>query len=73
MFEQWLKQDELKAKSVERAKVKVKEVMAMVRKVANHTKGMGDKRGVLHGLIHIPQMILNFGVPNASTERRITS
>ena len=71
MFEQWLNQDELKAKSVERAKVKVKEVMAMVCKVANRTKGMGDKRGVFHGLIHIPQMILNFGVPNGfNTQHR---
>ena len=63
MFEHWLNMDQLKASSVERATIKVKEMMSMVRKVGKRNKGMGDKRGVFHGVIHLPNMILNFGVP----------
>ena len=63
MFERWLKKDQYKPQLVERAKVKVKEVMSMVKKVGQCTKGMGDNRGVFHGAIHIPEMIENLGAP----------
>ena len=63
MFERWLKKDEFDPNLVERAKVKVKEVMCMVRTVGQRRKGMGDNRGVFHGLIHLPEMILNLGAP----------
>ena len=63
MFESWLQKDEFNPKLVQRAKVKVKEVMAMTKAVGQRTKGMGDNRGVFHGAIHIPEMIQNFGAP----------
>ena len=63
MFERWLKKDEFDPNLVNRAKVKVKEVMCMVRTVGQRRKGMGDNRGVFHGLIHLPEMILNLGAP----------
>ena len=63
MFERWLKKDEFDRNLVERAKVKVKEVMCMVRTVGQRRKGMGDNRGVFHGLIHLPEMIINLGAP----------
>ena len=63
MFESWLRQDTYKVELVQRAKVKVKEVMSMMKSVGQRQKGMGDNRSVFHGVIHIPEMILNFGAP----------
>ena len=63
MFEQWLRKDEFEINLVNRAKVKVKEVMCMVKVVGQRQVGLGDKRGVFHGAVHIPEMILNFGAP----------
>ncbi len=63
MFEAWLRKDEFEVELVQRAMTKIKEVMQMVRKVGQRSTGMGDKRGVFHGALHIPEMILNFGAP----------
>ena len=63
IFGAWLRQDPYKVELVERAKVKVKEVMSMMKGVGQRQKGMGDNRSVFHGVIHIPEMILNLGAP----------
>lgn len=63
MFEMWLRKPEYSVALVKRACTKVKEIMSMVRTVGQRSRGMGDNRGVFHGVIHIPEMILNFGAP----------
>lgn len=63
MFYSWLMQDEFKAELVERAIVKVKEVMCMIKAVGQREKGMGDNRSTFHGTLHVPESIINFGAP----------
>ena len=62
-FEEWLKQDELPVKSVNRASVKVRELMELHKIVGKRTSGMGNKTMNFHGTKHVPTDILNFGVP----------
>ena len=64
MFHQWLKSDEFSVEAVTRARVKVKEVMSLMKAVGQRQSGMGDKRGGFHGAVHIPEMILDLGAPN---------
>ena len=63
MMEAWLRKDEFNPVCVERFKIKIKEVMSMMRAVGQRQTGMGDKRGIFHGALHMPEMILNFGAP----------
>jgi hypothetical protein len=63
-LEQWLCKEELDVQIVERAKTKLKEYMNMTKQVAKREKGMGAKTQNFHGTLHIPDTILDFGVPN---------
>ena len=59
----WLKQDKLSRELVIRAKRKFRYLMALIRKVVHREKGMGMKIVKFHAIMHIPQDILDFGVP----------
>ena len=63
MMEAWLRKDEFNPVCVERFKTKIKEIMSMMRAVGQRQTGMGNKRSVFHGALHMPEMILNFGAP----------
>ena len=63
-LEQWLKLKELPVVEVERAKTKFRELMGLVKQVGKRAKGMGYKTMNFHGTIHVPEAILNFGVPS---------
>ena len=62
-FEMWMRKESMKKDLVIRCKKKFRYLMALYRKVVNRTKGMGLKFVKFHGLLHIPQEILDFGIP----------
>ena len=63
MWDMWLKSDQMALKHVERAKKKHRYIMYLIRKVGNRTKGMGLKIMKFHGIHHMADDILNFGIP----------
>ena len=63
MFECWLDKDEYDPAMLRRARTKLKEIMCMMKTVGQRSKGMGDNRGVFHALVHLAQMIEDFGGP----------
>lgn len=65
-WERWLKQDTMEVNTVKRAKEKHKEIMYLMRKIANRTEGMGLKIVKFHAILHIADDILNFGVPEGT-------
>ena len=64
MMGHWLKQPSLRVNSVQRLKIKVKEVMELEKMAGKRTKGMGFKTMNFHSILHVPDDILAFGVPN---------
>jgi len=62
-WEEWLKSEQMATKDVRRAKEKHLYIMYLLRVVANRTKGMGLKIMKFHGIMHMVQDIINFGVP----------
>ena len=58
-----LKQPTMKASSVERMKIKIKDFMNMIVKVGQRVKGMGTNTATHHTAKHLPQAILDHGVP----------
>ena len=62
-LEQWLRQDCLKVDEVERLKVKAREYMDLSKTVGKREQGMGCKTMNFHGILHVHDDILNFGVP----------
>jgi hypothetical protein len=62
-WEAWLKSDKMALLDVHRAKKKHRYVMYLIRKVAKRTKGNGLKIPKFHGVLHMADEILNFGVP----------
>ena len=62
-WEAWLKSERMETFDVLRAKKKHRYVMFLVRKVAKRTKGNGLKIPKFHGILHMADEILNFGVP----------
>ena len=62
-FEMWMRKESMKKDLVIRCKKKFQYLMALYRKVVNRTKGMGLKFVKFHGLLHVPQEILDFGIP----------
>ena len=62
-WEQWLKADKLRTKDVQFAQDKHRHIMFLIKKIARCTKGMGLKISKFHGIVHIVDDILNFGVP----------
>ena len=59
----WLNSAKMVKSDVQRAKVKHRYIMYLVRKVANRKEGMGLKLMKFHGILHMAEAILNFGVP----------
>ena len=62
-FEMWMKKDSMRKDLVVRCKKKFRYLMALYRKVVNRTEGMGLKFVKFHALMHVPQEILDYGVP----------
>ena len=62
-WEEWLKSPTLTKKSVHRAKRKHRYIMFLIKKIGKRVEGMGLKTTKFHGILHIAQDILNFGVP----------
>ena len=62
-WEEWLKSPTLSRNSVHRAKKKFRYIMFLFKKIGKRTKGMSFKTTKFHGILHIAQDILNFGVP----------
>jgi len=68
-FEQWLKLPEMEVAAVERAQLKVCELMGMIKRVGKREasskgKSMGNNLMNFHGTKHVPEDILYFGVPS---------
>ena len=63
MFEQWLEKDEHEVHLLERAKVKVREMMSLTKFVGQRTKGRGYKTNTFHTGLHMPQLALELGSP----------
>ena len=63
-FSEWMKSPELQVDHVERAKLKVKELLNLSKVVGKRSEGMGNKTMNFHGTIHVPDWILWFGVPS---------
>ena len=62
-WEAWLKSDKMATSDVFRAKKKHRYLMYLIRKVAGRKKGNGLKIPKFHGVLHMADEILNFGVP----------
>ena len=62
-MEAWLKQDELRVFDVRRLGTKVKEIMALEKRIGDRQEGMGHRTFNFHAAVHISDDILNFGVP----------
>ena len=63
-FEAWLSLPELKVASVERARLKVKELMGMSKVIGKRQEGMKYQTFNFHGTEHVPEDILRHGVPS---------
>ena len=62
-WEAWLNSDKMMKADVHKAKTKHRYIMYLMRKVAARTSGMGLKLMKFHGILHMADAILNFGVP----------
>jgi len=62
-WERWLKSPVMQRKHVREAREKHRYIMYLMRYVAKRSKGMGFKVVKFHGIVHIAQDILNFGIP----------
>ena len=60
----WLKSPTMKVSDVEHFRVKCREYMCLYRLVGKRIKGMQFKTMNFHGMLHVAEDILNFGVPN---------
>ena len=64
MFEQWLRKDVLQVAHLERAKSKVKEIMALRKHIGRRSAGMGHNTVNFHATIHLPQLSLDLCAPS---------
>ena len=62
-WEAFLKSDEMDRKHVQRLEKKHSFIMFLIKKISNRTQGMAFKIMKYHGILHLYQDILNFGVP----------
>ena len=62
-WQSWLNSAKMMKSDVQRAKQKHRYIMCLVRKVASRKTGMGLKLMKFHGILHMAEAILNFGVP----------
>ena len=62
-FERWMNLPEIRVNLVHRAGTKFREMMNMNRRIAKRESGMGFRTLNFHGTLHVPEDMLNFGVP----------
>jgi len=62
-WEAWLNGDKMMKSDVQKAKTKHRYIMYLMRKAAVSQTGMGLKLMKFHGVLHMADAILNFGVP----------
>jgi len=62
-WEAWLNSPKMLKSDVQRAKTKHRYIIYLMRKVALRKTGMGLKLMKIHGILHMADAILNFGVP----------
>ena len=60
----WLKSPSMKVGDVEKFRVKCREYMLLYKLVGNRAGGMQFKTMNFHGMLHVADDIINFGVPN---------
>ena len=63
-FLSWLQLPSMLVTDVKRMDKKVRELMEMTKQVGKRKKGMAFKTMNFHGIKHVPDDILNFGVPS---------
>ena len=62
-WERWLKSDSMEKKHVREAEQKHRYILYLLKKVAKRASGMQFKITKFHGVVHMADDILNFGVP----------
>ena len=62
-WEEWLKSSKLDIEHVKAAQHKHRYIMYLIKKVGRRSEGMGLKISKYHGIVHMADDILNFGVP----------
>jgi hypothetical protein len=62
-WERWLKSTSMEKQHVKEAKEKHQYIMYLMKKVAKWSTGMQLKLTKFHGIVHMAEDILNFGVP----------
>jgi hypothetical protein len=62
-WERWLRSNSMEKKHVQEVEEKHRYIMDLMRKVAKHSTGMKLKLTKFHGVVHMADNILNFGVP----------
>lgn len=62
-WEEWLKSDKMPLNDLEKARSKFRYIMFLIKKVGRRSKGMGLKLMKFHGIVHMVDDILHFGVP----------
>ena len=62
-WEMWLKCSQMRKKHVKRARTKHRYLMYLIKRIAKREEGMGYKMPKFHGIMHIAQDILDFGIP----------
>ena len=62
-WEVWLESDKMIRSDVKKAIWKHRWIVHLIKKVAKQTQGMGLKLMKFHGISHMAQDILHFGVP----------
>jgi hypothetical protein len=63
LWERWLRSASMEKKHVREVRVKHRCIMYLMKKVANCIAGMQLKLTKFHGVVHMADDILNFGVP----------
>ena len=62
-WEMWLKSHKMKTSDVIKVKERNRQIMYLIRKIGSRAEGMGLKIIKFHGIHHLADDILNFGVP----------
>ena len=63
-WERWPKKDEMDIRLVRKLEVKNRRLMHLIKKAVKRGSNMGLKTMKFHGIVHIAEDILNFGVPS---------
>ena len=63
-WEIWLKSDMIRVEMLQKARLKFKYIMYLIKKVGRRSEGMGLKIIKYHAILHMVDDILNFGAPS---------